>query len=96
MTWEAAAAGSKETFQEQHSWVSGRNQSEEAVLHLAALAGFMFCTACVPFFGPGHLGTGSSSNAKNKEKEVVVKPKMWNKKMISRLSVWHCRGKVLR
>lgn len=47
---EAAAAGSKGTFQEQHSWVSGRNQSEEAVLHLAAPPGFVFGTACVFLF----------------------------------------------
>lgn len=84
MTWEAAAAGSKEAFQEQHRWVAGRNQSEEAVLHLAALAGFVFCTACVPFLGRGHLRTGSSSNAENRETEVVVKLEMPDKEMISR------------
>lgn len=69
LTWEAAAAGSKETLQEQHSRVSGRNQSEEAVLHLAALAAFVFCAACVPFLGLGHLGTASSSNASTRRQK---------------------------
>lgn len=39
LTWEAAAAGSKETFQEQHSWVSGRNQSPRSAGGLRVLHG---------------------------------------------------------